>query len=567
MGVASVNANQDDALTQLSSDVWFTHGRATAPAYARSEEWLSRRVEAIEFVDRRSVRRTVTVDFEIPKGLPSMGDRAAKGTVLVPIAVMQKWPPTMDFQLTDAKGHALSRYKGTTTQKLDFGLLLGMIDLVLGGHRTESWATRHIRDGRIGRRFAHPPSDQIDRSLLVELAEIVENPEPGQERVTRAMNRLNTLVQDVHPFRPGASPRGMGAFEDGVARTVDLAGRLCAGSILWVPVPGPVGDDRIVKFSYLGAHLVSRPKFPDHPSNSALELGKRLAVSCAWRRRTMIIPLLHTGRDVRYHLNIRAPEGSVEMERVTALAMPAADGTNAEGGEPKSLSVAALAAEYRALDQPDEWVGPESIGYLMDYGAPERLACSSPTESVNGNPDATAQIIDRQAHVYLGKKGAPSHRVLLQVKLNAGREGFIRACFLAASAFALLMWLVFDRLEEASIHAEMTVVLLSVIPAILGYVVVSPNEQPFEHEHLKGVRTMALISGIIPLFGALLLILTMKKGHAMDADFPWIRPIWRDLAFLSTAIAAALGLSYLLAAPPRPRNGRSRWFWALLRRA
>jgi hypothetical protein len=565
-----VNANQDDALARLTSgsgsDRWFKLGRWTAPAYARSEKWLSRRVETIEFVDRRSVRRTVTVDFEVPKGLPSMRDRAAKGTVLVPIAVMQKWPPTMDFRLTDAKGHALSRYKGTTTQKLDFGLLIGMIDRVLGGHATDTWVTRHVRDGQLGQHFRRHPSNRIDRSLLVELAEIVEDREPEQERVARVMNRLNTLLQGAHPFRPGASSKGMGAFADGLTRTVDLAGRLCAGSMLWVAVPGPAGDDRIVKFSYLGAHLVSRPKFPDHPSNYALELGKRMAVSCAWRRRTMIIPLLHTGRDVRYHLNIRAPEGSVEMEKVTALAMPAADGTNAEGGEPKSLSVAALAAEYRHLDQPDEWVGPESTGYLMDYGEPERLASSSATEPVNGNEGATAQIIDRQAHVYLGKKGAPSHRVLLQLKLNAGREGFIRACFLAATAFALLMWLVYSRLQEASMHAEMTVVLLSVIPAILGYVVVSPNEQPFEHEHLKGVRTMAVLSGILPLAGALLLILTMKKGNATEADFPSIKPLWRDLAIVSTALAAALGFSYLLAAPAKPRAGRSRWFWALLRR-
>jgi hypothetical protein len=439
---------------------------------------------------------------------------------------------------------------------------------VLGGPATDAWTTRHVREGRLGRRFNHSPFEKIDRSLLVELAEIVEDPEPGQERVARAMNRLNTTLQRAHPLQPGASPNGIESFADGLARTVDLAGRLCAGTILWVAVPGEPGSDRIVKFSYLGAHLVNRPRFPDHPLNPAWQAAKHLAVSCAWRRRTMTIPLLHTGRDVRYHLNIRAPEGRVEMERVTALAMPAAKGTHAEGAGPKALSVSALAAEYPYLDQPDEWIGPESIGYLMNYGAPERIACSSPTESIAGNHDATAQIMDRQAHVYLGEEGAPSHRVLLQLKLNAGREGFIRACFLASCAFALLMWLVYIRLREASIHAEMTVVFLSLIPAVLGYIVVSPDEQPYEHEHLKGVRTMALLSGLIPLVGALILILTMKKGHvAHEANFPWIKQYWRDLAYISTALVAALGLSYFLAAPSRPRTGWTKWFWKLLRRA
>jgi hypothetical protein len=83
-----VNGIQDDALSRLGDGVWSGIGRASAAAYAGNEKWLFRRVEAIDFVDRRSVKRSVSVDFEVPGGLPHLGKLSGKGTHLVPIAVM-----------------------------------------------------------------------------------------------------------------------------------------------------------------------------------------------------------------------------------------------------------------------------------------------------------------------------------------------------------------------------------------------------------------------------------------------------------------------------------------------
>jgi hypothetical protein len=561
-----VNGIQDDALSRLTSDEWFTLGRASAEAYARNEEWLFRRVEAIDFVDRRSVKRTVTVDFEVPRGLPHLGKRAARGTSLVPIAVMQKWPPTMDFHLSDQQGHTLSRYRGTTTRKLDFGLLLGMMDRVLGKRDASNPATTRIRQTKAGRRLGRTPADHVVKALLLTLAEIVEDPEPTQDQVAQAMIGLETLLKGAHPFKPGSEPKSMREYMDKLAKTVDLAGRLAAGSILWVATPGRPGTDRIVKFSYLGAHLDSRPDFPDAPKHLSRIVktpAKRLAISCAWRTRTMVIPLLHAGRDIRYHLDVRAPGGSVEMEKVTAVAMPPADDAKEKVKEPEALSVAALADKYpKILDRPDEWVGPQSTGYFMDYGEPTHVVSSTVRENPLTRPpgDATAEIIDRQAHVYLGKEGAPSHRVILQLKLKAAREGMIRGCAFAAAIIAVLMWVVYVGLEGAAKHAEMTVVLLSIVPVVLGYVVVRPDEQPFEHEHLKGVRAMALLAGALPIAGALLLALTLKKAGGMDPDFPAIKPTWMYFSIASTVLALTLAVSYFRAAPSKAKEKRwRRW--------
>jgi hypothetical protein len=78
----------------------------------------------------------------------------------------------------------------------------------------------------------------------------------------------------------------------------------------------------------------------------------------------------------------------------------------------------------------------------MDYGKPIPLASTSSTSDPRSETDAeaSAEIIDRRAHVYLGASGAPSHRVLLQVKLAATRNGFFQGCMIAALMVAALMW-------------------------------------------------------------------------------------------------------------------------------
>src|ERR1700758_5611029 len=111
----------DEALRQTTKSFWFGVGRASATAYAAHEEWLYRRVETIEFIGRHSVKRSISVDFEVPSRLPSLRDRAPKGTSLVPISVLHKWPPLMDFDFIGPTGHPTSRYIGTTNKHLDFG--------------------------------------------------------------------------------------------------------------------------------------------------------------------------------------------------------------------------------------------------------------------------------------------------------------------------------------------------------------------------------------------------------------------------------------------------------------
>jgi hypothetical protein len=539
-----MNAPAQNALQQLEDDCWFEIGREAAPIYARDQEWLFRRVETIEFVDRRSVKRTVTVDFEIPEGHRSLHRHpkrpGPKETFLVPIAMMQKWPPTMNFQMVDEHGTKLSRYRGSTTKRVNFGLLIGVIDLALGGPKEKK-------------------AEQITPRLRRDLAEIVDDPQPSQVAVARVVNELNEQLEDLRQTTAHKRCKDAGESANGAAAALDLAARLSSGSILWVAVTGPHRSDRLVTFSYQGAHLIKAPKFDedkDHPERRAKRPGRasawwnRLAISCSWRGRTMVIPLLHGGKNVRYHLNIGAPAGSVEMHEASAVLLPAAEPSNDRSAETEALSVATLAAIYDdVLEQPDEWVGPESNGYFMAYGAPKVLASTDPDKATPGDcgppEDAAALIIDRRAHIYSGAEGASSHRMLLQLRLKAAREGLITACLLASAAIAALMVAILIRLPEAAEHVDATAVLLSIVPLVLGYVVVQPDEQPFEHEHLRGVRLMALLSGALPIIGALCLVLA-HDGHTHGA----VRWIWAGLAGTGVALFLLLLLSFRLSAPP-----------------
>jgi hypothetical protein len=542
-----VNAPTENALKRLTATDWFKIGRESAPTFARGEKWLFRRVEAIEFVDRRSVKRTVTVSFEKPTGLPGLRGHAPSETKLVPIAMMQKWPPTMNFELEDAAGTKLARYMGSTTKELDFGLLLGMID-------------RALRDSQ------DQIPQYIDPRLELELAEIVDDPQPSQDDVTKVVNELNVELEVKRPAKPKHTVR---TYEpDPVAATIDLAARLSGGSILWVAVAGPVKADRVVKFTYLGAHLIRSPKFvedQEHPERKVTwrrrisARVKTLMISCSWHGRTLIIPLLHGGQGIRYHLDIGAPAGSVEIQDVTALALPAAEPSSYKSKEPRSLSVATLAAKYpEILDQPDEWVGPESSGYFMDYGRPKLLATTS-KDALAGccasdiPTDASVEIIDRRAHVNFGAGGAPSHRALLQMKVKGAREGLIERCLFAAVVIAALMVVMRWQLTPAAEHLEATVVLLSIVPAVLGYVVVNPDEQPFEHKHLTGVRRMALLAGSVPIAGALAMVLTPGTGRT-DPDIDTLGTIWWILVIVSALAAAGLLISSVASASPNGRD-------------
>ncbi|MHB8243115.1 MAG: hypothetical protein ACYDHN_14140 [Solirubrobacteraceae bacterium] len=502
------------------SDFWLRVGRASGVAYATHPLWLFRRVETIDFVGSGSVKRRVSIDFEVPESLPSLKENAVAGMKLVPISVYPKWPPLMGFDFIGSDGRPTALYRRITNRQLDFGLLLGMVDYAV--------------------MLSDPAGATLTREVLTpgiqgQLRTLVADRRPEWPQIAQTTNKLKAYLSN----RLGGTPD----VADQIAATVDLAGRLADSSILWVGVDGEPGTDRIVKFCY------------DDPYSKTEPWYRRWATACSWRQSNVFISLPHAGRNTIFHLDIQAPHGCVEIAGIDVTALPAANHKHA-GAE--AVSVEELAERYPdEIKKPDRWVGPASTRFYLDYGKPSKLVGTSDPNRSKGRlsmseREAAVEIGDGRAHVYLGPKSAPSHRVFLQVKLAMRRDGFVTGCLRAAFGIAVLMSVTWWQLESAADHLEPTAVLLSIVPLVLGYVLVRPGEDALEHHHLSGVRLTALMSGALPIVGTLTLVLTHKtvKGllpDQMPPDVSVARWVWLGLMICSWVLFLLLLGSFVRA--------------------
>ena len=518
-------------LDALVGSFWYRVGHATAPAYIRRKEWLYRRVESIEFVGRRCLRRQLSIDFERPGGLPDLEDRAPPGGCLVPVSVFVKWPPLMDLDFRGHDGEPLSLYKRTTNKQLDFGLLNGLAN-------------------ELGVAFA---SDLArDLALLVG----INTPPAGLvEDVIRDLRRA--LVPAAQPGDPQREAQ--------IADIANLASQLANSSILWAPVSPRRGEDCVVKLSYLDHYTPKRTL-------------RQMLIACSWHDRTVVIPLTHAGQHTRYHADISADAG-IEFVRAVTRDLPATppgsgilNPTSAErdgdaaslepprrsnpvvAGAPSPLLSAATHREALRRDdapQPSSRCAPDPSDHPSSRDDP---ALSLPLEEiVRGSSD----IADRHIHIYHPPRTARSHRIFLLLELAASREGFIAHCLAMAIALALVMSAAFVELKAAAEALPALVVLLAAVPLVLGYLLVRA-EDPLEREGVVGVRAMAIASGALPILGGLLLVLSNPKSSSRP-DLTFVRPAWAALTIASWVITLGLGWSWSMAAsPPRetPREHR-----------
>jgi MFS family permease len=439
----------------------------------RRSEWLYRRVESIQFEDRGSVLRRVSVDLEVPADdLPALGPRAGKPTArLVPISTMPRWPPLSGFGFRGPDELATSLYLRETNQALDLGLLIGVIETV--SKRTQ-WS---------------------DAQLLDRIAKMTAKAEPASDEVRRVTDGLLAELDAA-----------IGAMEDearaAAARTnaveaVDLAARLGNHMILWVVLDGTQGQDAIVKFAYRDPVDVYR--LGSHAA------WKRLLIGCSWWQRTIDLWMPHVGVHSHYHLEVRSPSPGLELTSARLLALTGPG------------SAAAPTATAPASD------GTQTL--VTEY----------------------ADIQDRRAVIYRGYRDAPSHRVLLRLRIAPSRQGFVTGCFISAALIAALMAAAFALLPGANRNLDSTVVLLAAAPVVLGYVLVRPGESAFERYHFAGVRMMALISGAMPIIGALALLLSHGDGTPLGAP---TRDVWAGLLVVSWFVAAGLAMSVFYAVSP-----------------
>jgi hypothetical protein len=501
-----------EILAGLKSSEWFEIGKESAKAYLDRKTWLYRRVESIEFVGRHSLRRHVSIDFEGPKHPNQLPDLKGRGPVdgrLVPLSVFLKWPPLMDFDFRGPQGEPLSLYKRSTNKQLDFGLLMGMVEIL---------------------------SVRLDDVLEERLALLVAVNTPPDARLEEIIGQLQSVLALSGP----AGIQGEGPSIDAhrvhaeyVADTANLASQLANSSVLWAPLTTREGCDSIVKFSYLDKHELAQRR------------GLRqLLISCSWQDRVLYIPLPHGGQHTRYHVDVRRPQSGVEFLRVQTLAFPAMPRAVAPETLSESMSVDKVEEHASAAERSNHGGTPElAPGQLED-------------DPANNRP--SAEIVDRRIHIYHPARSAPSHRAYMVLVIAATREGFISQCALVAFALAALMTVSYADLRASAENLAGFVVLLAAIPLVLGYLLIR-SEDSLEREGIIGVRALAVLSGVLPIAGGLMLVFKhpLQPGsHTVDLGVT--RPQWAALALASWMVTLGLFWSAGMAVSPRDAVRRFR---------
>jgi hypothetical protein len=140
----------DDAWRALSSDGAL--GLSLLRLFIHSAAWMVRRVERVEFLDDRTVRRKVSLDYAVPHGGPVL--RRSDGTLVrvLPLALMRR-KTLINFDLRNHDGQALSLPGLRENQALTLAIV-------------RAWAA--IARGMPGSEFNGAPVElpgQLDRAL------------------------------------------------------------------------------------------------------------------------------------------------------------------------------------------------------------------------------------------------------------------------------------------------------------------------------------------------------------------------------------------------------------------
>ncbi len=213
------------------------------------DEWIHRRVESIDFVDDITVRRRVSVDFQLPDRNPSAG---APTPLFIPLTLLQK-KPLVGFDLRDENGDTLPLLTHTQSDWLGWSALVVAVEMVLD------------------------PTPLPD-PIVGELWEIVHSEAP-------AATALLPRIFDANRA-PGPLRAQLKANTILVNRTRSLA----ESFILFVPIFVGKWRRRVVKFSYIEELESDKKRFD-------------------WRSTVLDIDVPAVDHTGSYHVETQAPDG------------------------------------------------------------------------------------------------------------------------------------------------------------------------------------------------------------------------------------------------------------------
>jgi hypothetical protein len=472
----SMGGGIDEQSTEYGGDKDLVDlARECSFALRDTAKWLHRRVEHVHHNERKMVRRKVSVDFSIPKqpALPAFRTRREEepNTYYVPVALLRKWPPLMEFDLRAETGLPMPLLTTPKNREVD-GAALGA--LAPNGEFVEQLESIAIQDA------------------------------------ASAGTALDELGQLLQPLFPELSPEVRQRWR----RTLRVAGRLVANSILWVRIEAHPGQRQIVKFSYL------------EPAPRELIVWRRIlsAFSLAPRRAQYELPNL--GERGSYHLEIEAPPDlAIYRAKLTLSRLP-------------PLTTSLQTPIHRHARTPPA----QRIATRLFRGTRERYRelLGSPEKElpeVQGGEPFERNVGER-AHMYVTE--SQDQYGLATIDLGIGNRALLVSSLMASVVITILLGALWRAPGSLVHHEDAAVALLVIFPALLALLVVRPGEHPITTQLVRGVRFLVIAAAMLPVVDAVIL-LAFAHPRAGDVRVPFFA-----VFLVGALLSAALMLSCLL---------------------
>ncbi len=229
-------------------------------------QWVHRRVETVEFLDHRRIRRRISADFTLPSHVSAADLEAGISDLsCIPLALMAK-RPLHNFDAWDERGDCLTTLTRAQNALVSGYMLIAAAEDALG-------------DGQV-----------VTESVAHDLMEIVAEPSEKALRLLEAFEQRGT-VEDR---------RGI-IWRSPTFRT--LATDLAANFLLFILVSIGSGDRRIIKFGYDEVLSPFKQRW-----------YQWLRTTFAFRTYQLAVPFFGLGRASSYHVET-CPADSVFIDK------------------------------------------------------------------------------------------------------------------------------------------------------------------------------------------------------------------------------------------------------------
>jgi hypothetical protein len=272
-----------------SSSGILLHGAAMIDLLAHPQRWVRRRVEQIELLDEQVTKRSVSVDFKLPRWYAESPEVKKVGQWMVPLGLLAK-QPLSNFDLRDEEGSCLSLVSSEES-----GLIAA--------------ATLIFAAGAVLRRFGR----ERDEEAIAEDLELVATCKRGEAKaaVSRALES-------------GGLARESRLLLAGETRARRLIEDFAESFPVLTPISSP-SQARVLKLSY-----EEGIKWPSGPFD-------RIGPALAWRPAPFSWVAGGVGMGQSFHCEVGVPEDLEITSSLLTAEWP--NGTQDDSGKAKSQRV------------------------------------------------------------------------------------------------------------------------------------------------------------------------------------------------------------------------------------